>query len=101
MEEAVTADGPRLVLFRTAWCRVCHEKAPVAEQIAREMGMELDVHDLEHDPGAALGEAFRITTVPTLALVQGGRARFKLVGAMITPENVAHLVSITRRPGEG
>jgi thioredoxin 1 len=100
MSDEAGSGGARLLLFRTQWCRVCHEKAPVAEEIARSMGMELEVHDLEGDPGAALGEAFRVTTVPTLALVRGGRARFKLVGAMITPENVAHLASLTKRPDE-
>ena len=91
---------PRLVFFRTQWCGVCHEKEPVAEQIARGMGMPLEVHDFEADDGHQLGESLRITTVPTLALVDDGHARFKLVGAAITPENVAHLVSLTRKPGD-
>jgi thiol-disulfide isomerase/thioredoxin len=90
----------RLVFFRTSWCSVCHTKGPVAEEIARSMGMPLEVHDMEGDEGSRLGQSLRVTTVPTLALVDGGRARFKLVGAMITPGNVAHMVSLTRRPGD-
>jgi thiol-disulfide isomerase/thioredoxin len=90
----------RLVFFRTGWCSVCHAKEPVAEEIARGMGMPLEVHDMEGDEGQRLGESLRVGTVPTLALVDGERARFKLVGAMITPANVAHMVSLTRRPGD-
>jgi thiol-disulfide isomerase/thioredoxin len=91
----------RLMFFRTGWCSVCHAKGPVAEEIARAMGMPLEVHDMESDEGSRLGESLRVSTVPTLALVDGDRARFKLVGAMITPENAAHLASLTRRPGDG
>jgi len=90
----------RLVFFHTQWCHVCHEKAPVVEEIARSMELPLEVHDMEHDDGVPLAEALRITTVPTLALVVDGRARFKLVGRMITPENVAHLTGLTRRSDE-
>ncbi|MDB4948637.1 MAG: Thioredoxin [Gemmatimonadetes bacterium] len=90
----------RLMYFRTDWCGVCHAKVPVAQEIARTLALPLEVHDMEGGDGAQLGESLRITTVPTLALVDGGRARFKLVGAMITPENAAHLASLTRRPGD-
>ena len=91
----------RLVFFRTGWCSVCHAKAPLVEEIARSMDLPLEVHDLEHDDGVPLAEALRISTVPTLALVDGGRARFKLVGSAITPENVAHLAGLTRRSSDG
>jgi thiol-disulfide isomerase/thioredoxin len=91
----------RLMFFHTEWCGVCHAKAPVAEEIARGMGLPLEVHDMAGDEGARLGQSLRVRAVPTLALVEGGRARFKLVGAMITPANVAHMSSLTRRPGEG
>jgi thiol-disulfide isomerase/thioredoxin len=86
----------KLVYFRADWCGVCHTKGPVAEEAARAMGVPLEVVDYEREAAAA--EALRIKTVPTLALVDGERVRFRLVGEMITPENVAHLAGLTRRP---
>lgn len=86
-----------LVYFRAPGCGVCHARAPVAEEIAREMRIPLSVHDLEEEEGRLRAGALRIRTVPTLALVDGPRVRFRLVGRMITPENVARLTALTDR----
>ena len=86
-----------LVYFRASWCGVCHARAPVAEEVARTMGLPLAVFDVEEEEGRLRAGALRIRTVPTLALVDGERVRFRLVGRMITPENVAHLTALTER----
>jgi thiol-disulfide isomerase/thioredoxin len=91
----------KLLYFRADGCAVCHLKAPVAAEIARAMGLPLEVVDLDGMEGRARGEALRIRTVPTLALVDGARVPFRLVGAMITAENAAHLAALTREPGAG
>ena len=82
-----------LAYFKAPWCGVCHEKAPVAEQIAADLRMELTRWDIETEDGRAEGERRRIKTVPTLALIHGDRVPFRLVGRMITPENVRHLLA--------
>ena len=79
--------------FRAPWCGVCHEKAPLVEQLASTLGMELERWDIEDDAGRAEAERRRIRTVPTLALIHGERVPFRLVGRMITPENVRHLLA--------
>jgi thiol-disulfide isomerase/thioredoxin len=88
-----------LAYFHAPWCGVCHQKAPVAESIAREAGLELESWDIEDGAGAAEAARRRIRTVPTLALVDGERVPFRLIGAMITPENVRHLMERSVRPG--
>lgn len=89
-----------LAFFHAPWCGVCHEKAPVAEQIASDLRMELARWDIEEDGGRAEAERRRIKTVPTLALIHGERVPFRLVGRMITPENVRHLLAqSTPAPG--
>lgn len=82
-----------LAFFHAPWCAVCHEKAPVAEQIASAAGLDLARWDIEEDGGRAEAERRRIKTVPTLALIHGERVPFRLVGRMITPENVRHLLA--------
>lgn len=77
--------------WRADWCGVCHQKAPVVEEIAGTMGLPLEVLDWESEEGRTKAAGLRIKTVPTLALVDGSRVRFRLVGAMITPETVAQL----------
>lgn len=89
-----------LAFFHAPWCGVCHEKAPVAEQIAAEVGMELARWDIDEDDGRAEADRRRIRTVPTLALIHAERVPFRLVGRMITPQNVQHLLAQIA-PGPG
>lgn len=86
----------KLLYFRADGCGVCQDKAPVAEAVAREHGLPLEVHDLGDEAGRAEGEARRIRGIPTLALADGERVRFRLVGRMITPGYVAQLVARAR-----
>ncbi|HEX6036708.1 thioredoxin family protein [Longimicrobium sp.] len=82
-----------LAYFHAPWCGVCHEKSPVVEQIASAVGLPLERWDIEDDGGRAEADRRRIKTVPTLALIHGERVPFRLVGRMITPENVRHLLA--------
>jgi thiol-disulfide isomerase/thioredoxin len=77
-----------LAYFSAPWCGVCHEKAPLVERLAGESGLDLERWDIEEERGREEAERRRIRTVPTLALILGERVPFRLVGAMITPENV-------------
>lgn len=91
-----------LAYFHAPWCGVCHQKAPVVEQIAAAAGMDLARWDIDDDDGRAEAERRRVRTVPTLALIHGERVPFRLVGRMITPENVRHLLDrIAADPDQG
>ena len=79
--------------FHAPWCGVCHEKTPVVEDIAAAAELELERWDIEEEAGRAEAERRRIETVPTLALIYGERVPFRLVGSMITPENVQYLLA--------
>jgi thiol-disulfide isomerase/thioredoxin len=91
----------RLVYFRADWCGVCHEKNPVVDRLAAAAGLPLDVVDWESEDGQTRAIGLRIQTVPTLALVDGERVRFRLVGKMITPETAAHLIGMYRPARDG
>jgi len=82
----------KLLYFYAPWCTVCVAKSPVAERIAAEAGLELEKWDTDTEAGRAEGERYRIRGIPTLALVDGDRVPFRLVGRMITPEYVGQLL---------
>jgi thiol-disulfide isomerase/thioredoxin len=82
----------RLAFFHAAWCGVCHDKAPLLEPIATHVRVPLEQWDIETPEGAREAEARGITMVPTLALLLDERVPFRIVGEMITFENVSHLV---------
>jgi len=91
----------KLVYFRADWCGVCHEKSPVADELAAAAGLPLEVVDWSSEEGQAKAIGLRITTVPTLALVDGDRVRFRLVGRMITPETANPLIAMYRPANAG
>ncbi len=82
-----------LAYFNAPWCGVCHEKAPVVEQIAASAKLELQRWNIEEEAGRAEAERRRIKTVPALALIHGERVPFRLIGRMITPDNVRFLLA--------
>lgn len=81
-----------LAYFTAPGCGVCREKGPIVEEIARETQLPLERWDTDEEAGRDQAERRRIRAVPTLALVRGERVPFRLVGAMITSENVRHLL---------
>lgn len=82
-----------LAYFHAPWCGVCHDKSPVAQQIADGAGLPLERWDIEDEAGRAEARARRIRTVPTLALIHGERVPFRLAGSMITPRNAERLLA--------
>lgn len=81
-----------LAYFHAPWCGVCHEKSPLVQEIAASAKLELQRWDIEDEAGRAEAERRRIKTVPTLALIAGERVPFRLIGRMITAENVKFLL---------
>jgi thiol-disulfide isomerase/thioredoxin len=84
----------RLGYFHAPWCAVCHEKAPLIPELARAVELPLEEWDIDEERGRPEAERRRIEQVPTLALLDGERVRFRLVGSMITLENVQHLLAL-------
>ncbi|HUF27492.1 MAG TPA: thioredoxin family protein [Gemmatimonadaceae bacterium] len=89
----MTTDDRRLVYVTTAGCAVCKEKTPLVEELATETGLPLERVDSDTEEGAARAEELRVRGVPTLALIQGERVPFRLLGLMITRENVEHFLA--------
>jgi len=87
--------GARLVYVVADGCAVCADRLPVARAVAADAGLPLNVLDLGVEDDRRRAEALRIHRIPTLALTTGERVPFRLVGRMITPENVAHLLRAT------
>lgn len=91
----------KLLYFRADWCGVCHERAAAAAAISETLALPLEVVDVEDAEGGARALDLRVRTVPTLALVDGQRVPFRLVGRMISVRNAVHLAALTRAPEGG
>jgi thiol-disulfide isomerase/thioredoxin len=85
-------DSSHFAFFYAPWCQVCQVKAPLVDELAREFGLPLHSFDIESADGAREYERRSLKQIPTLALIRGEHTPFRLIGAMITRENVAHLM---------
>ena len=83
-----------LKLFRADWCHACHTALPAAREVARSLELPLEVVDVDGDAGRAERAALGVRMLPTLALVDDGRVRFRVAGSMIDPESVARIAAL-------
>ena len=64
------------------WCGPCRIVAPAVERLSEELAGKLKVVKLNTDDEPALGQRFGVRSIPTLLLMDGGKERDRVVGAL-------------------
>ncbi|MEE4025468.1 thioredoxin [Gordonia sp. PKS22-38] len=80
-DEVLGSDKPVLVDFWATWCGPCRMVAPVLEEIARDHADKLTVAKLDVDENPAVARDFKIMSIPTMILFEGGKPSKTIVGA--------------------
>ena len=78
---ASTSSLPLLVDFWAPWCGPCRMVAPELERVARANAGRYLVGKVNTDQLTDVAARFRIRSIPTLALVYGGREIERMSGA--------------------
>ncbi len=85
-----TSDKPVLLDFYADWCAPCRMVSPIIDEIAKENPQYL-VGKINVDKEPELAQAFNVLSIPTLAVIKGGRVIHQSAGAKLKPQILAML----------
>ena len=77
--EAMAADVA-VVDFNATWCGPCRMLAPVLEAISGELGDQVRFYSVDVDECPELAAAYRVQSVPCLALLKKGQLADQSIG---------------------
>jgi thioredoxin 1 len=80
-QEVMESNVPVLLDFWAPWCGPCRMVSPIVDQLSEEVGEAAKVGKVNVDEQPELASAFRVMSIPTLAVVKNGKVTALEVGA--------------------
>lgn len=79
-KELLESDEPVLVHFGAPWCGPCRMIEPLLSRFQSEYGNSLKLIGINADENLKLASHYRITTLPTILIFEGGKLLHRMEG---------------------
>jgi thioredoxin 1 len=79
--DVLQSERPVLVDFWAEWCAPCRKVEPLLAEIGAELAGRLDIVKLNIDENPQTAMAYRVMSVPTLTIFNGGQPVQSVAGA--------------------
>ena len=89
-KEVMQAEGKVLVDFWASWCGPCRMLGPVIDQLGSELA-DAKVCKIDVDANQDLAAKYKVETIPTLVVFEGGKEVKRSVGVQPKPAILAML----------
>lgn len=95
--EVLESSTPVLVDLYATWCGPCRMLAPVLDRLAAELDGQVKFVKIDTDEQPELAEAFRVSSIPMLALMKDGQVVDTSVG-LVSPDQIRQMVKKATSP---
>ena len=89
-KEVMQAEGKVLVDYWASWCGPCRMLGPVIDQLGNEL-TDVKVCKIDVDANQELAGKYKVETIPTLVVLEGGKEIKRSVGVQPKPAILAML----------
>ncbi len=79
VQEVIRSERPVLLDFWAPWCVPCRMLGPVLDEIAKERS-DIKVCKVNVDEEMELASRYRVASIPTMLVMEGGEIQDKLIG---------------------
>lgn len=79
-KEVLESEQPVLIDFWAPWCGPCRMLGPTVEELSHDLDGKVKIAKVNVDEEQELAQAFRVMSIPMLAVVRGGKLISSSVG---------------------